>query len=85
LLGVQGKTGTLTFGRDVAIRNPRLGAGQRIKGLHLVATDIAWQHGTGPEVSGTGGALLMAMAGQQDALSELSGPGQSTLADRVAR
>ena len=44
--------------------NPRLGAGRRIKGLHLVATDIDWQHGNGLEVRGTGEALLMAMTGR---------------------
>jgi uncharacterized protein (TIGR03083 family) len=63
--------------------NPRLGAGRRIKGLRLAATDIAWQHGDGPEVTGTGEALLMAMTGRPAALDELSGPGQSTLAARV--
>ena len=64
--------------------NPRLGAGRRIRGLRLEATDVAWQHGEGPEVSGTGEALLMAMTGRQAVLSELSGPGQATLAGRVA-
>jgi uncharacterized protein (TIGR03083 family) len=63
--------------------NPRLGAGRRIKGLRLAATDVAWQHGGGPEVTGTGEALLMAMTGRPAALDELSGPGQPTLAARV--
>ncbi|MDT5079289.1 MAG: hypothetical protein QOJ80_3926 [Mycobacterium sp.] len=65
--------------------NPRLGAGRRIRGLRLEATDVAWQHGEGPEVSGAGEALLMAMTGRQAVLDELSGPGQATLAGRVAR
>jgi uncharacterized protein (TIGR03083 family) len=64
-------------------RNPRLGAGRRIKGLHLRATDVDWQHGDGPEVAGTGEALLMAMTGRGDALSELTGPGKGKLADRL--
>jgi uncharacterized protein (TIGR03083 family) len=63
--------------------NPRLGAGRRIRGLHLNATDVGWHHGSGPEVSGTGEALLMAMAGRQAAVHELGGPGQATLAERV--
>jgi uncharacterized protein (TIGR03083 family) len=63
--------------------NPRLGAGRRIRGLRLTATDVSWQHGDGPEVSGTGEALLMAMTGRQEVLDELSGPGQATLARRV--
>lgn len=63
--------------------NPRLGAGRRIRGLRLTATDVAWQHGDGPEVSGTGEALLMAMTGRQDAAKELEGPGSATLAGRI--
>ncbi|MGH3639565.1 MAG: maleylpyruvate isomerase family mycothiol-dependent enzyme [Mycobacterium sp.] len=63
--------------------NPRLGAGRRIKGLHLVATDIDWQHGDGPEVSGTGEALLIAMAGRPVVVDELTGPGRATLAARL--
>jgi len=63
--------------------NPRLGAGRRIKGLRLAATDVAWQHGEGPEVLGTGEALLMAMTGRRDSLQELSGPGQPAMAARI--
>jgi uncharacterized protein (TIGR03083 family) len=64
-------------------RNPRLGAGRRIRGLRLVATDIDWQHGNGPEVRGTGEALLLAMTGRPAIISELTGSGQATLAERV--
>jgi uncharacterized protein (TIGR03083 family) len=63
--------------------NPRLGAGRRIKGLQLVATDIEWQHGNGLEVRGTGEALMMAMTGRPDVVDELTGPGQATLAARL--
>jgi uncharacterized protein (TIGR03083 family) len=63
--------------------NPRLGAGRRIRGLRLRATDVTWQHGNGPEVSGTGEALLMAMTGRHEAVNELTGPGQATIAGRV--
>jgi uncharacterized protein (TIGR03083 family) len=63
--------------------NPRLGAGRRIRGLRLRATDIDWVHGGGPEVTGPGEALLMAMAGRPAALAELAGPGQPTLAARL--
>lgn len=63
--------------------NPRLGAGRRIRGLRLQATDVDWQHGSGPEVKGTGEALLMAMTGRQVALKELTGPGQATMAQRM--
>lgn len=63
--------------------NPRLGAGKRIRGLRLQATDVDWTHGSGPEVIGTGEALLMAMTGRRAALDELTGPGQATLAERL--
>jgi len=63
--------------------NPRLGAGRRIRGLRLRATDIDWVHGRGPEVSGTGEALLMAMTGRPAALADLGGPGLATLAKRL--
>jgi uncharacterized protein (TIGR03083 family) len=64
--------------------NPRLGAGRRIKGLRLAATDVDWQHGDGPEVAGSGEALLMAMTGRPDPLAELSGPGLPTLVARIS-
>jgi len=63
--------------------NPRLGAGRRIKKLRLRANDIEWEHGTGPEVTGTGEALLLAMAGRRQAAEELTGPGAATLLDRL--
>ncbi|WP_068182441.1 maleylpyruvate isomerase family mycothiol-dependent enzyme [Mycobacterium sp. UM_CSW] len=65
--------------------NPRLGAGRRIRGLRLRATDVDWTHGNGPEVSGPGEALLMAMTGRPAALADLAGPGCDTLARRLRR
>jgi uncharacterized protein (TIGR03083 family) len=63
--------------------NPRLGAGRRIRGLRLRATDVNWTHGRGPEVTGPGEALLLAMAGRPSALADLGGPGRATLAERL--
>ena len=65
--------------------NPRLRAGRRIRGLRLIASDVGWQHGDGPEVSGTGEALLMVMAGRPQPADELTGPGQATLAARLRK
>ena len=53
------------------------------RGLRLVATDLDWSHGAGPEVAGAGEALLMAMAGRKDALKDLSGPGAANIAHRI--
>jgi len=65
--------------------NPRLGAGRRIRGLRLRATDVEWAHGNGPEVTGPGEALLMAMSGRPAAVADLAGPGRDTLAARLGR
>jgi uncharacterized protein (TIGR03083 family) len=64
--------------------NPRLGAGRRIRGLRLRATDVDWAHGNGPEVTGPGEALLMAMSGRAAAIADLAGPGVDTLAGRLS-
>ncbi|MBW0016477.1 MAG: maleylpyruvate isomerase family mycothiol-dependent enzyme [Mycobacterium sp.] len=70
---------------DLVPNNPRLGARKWIKGLRLRATDLDWAHGSGPEVTGPGEALLMAMAGRPAALADLAGPGHPILATRLAK
>lgn len=65
--------------------NPRLGAWRRIHGLRLSATNLDWTYGKGPEVTGTGEALLLAMAGRSSVLPELGGAGQAVLAKRLQR
>lgn len=68
---------------NFALGAPTLPAKGNAKGLKLVARDVDWTSGDGPEVSGPGEALLMAIAGRPDALGELSGPGLPTLRQRV--
>ena len=60
------------------------GARRRAKGLRLVATNVPWNAGTGPEVSGPGEALFMALNGRADALADLSGPGVEALSRRTS-
>lgn len=55
----------------------------RVRGVRLVATDLDWSAGIGPEVRGSAEALLMAIAGRGSVLGELCGPGQRKLADRL--
>ena len=62
--------------------NPILGNKKRIAGVQLVATDIDWKHGDGPDVRGTGEALLMAIGGRKVVLDELTGDGVATLRAR---
>jgi len=57
----------------------------RVKGLRLVASDIAWSAGEGPEVRGPGEAILMTITGRRGAVEELSGPGVAVLEHRAHR
>ena len=43
-----------------------VGTKKRIDGLRLVATDVDWSHGTGPEVTGMAMPMVMAMTGRAD-------------------
>lgn len=65
---------------------PRLGtvfgARSRTRGLRFVADDVAWEWGEGPEVTGHGEALLMAMLGRADAVRDLHGDGLAAFASR---
>ena len=56
---------------------------KRAKGLRLVAPDINWSVGLGPEVRGPGEAILMALNGRAAALSDLEGDGVPVLAGRI--
>jgi len=62
---------------------PDIGGFWRIRGLRLVATDLGFSAGRGPPVRGPAEALLMTIAGRRGVVSELSGPGRATLADRI--
>jgi hypothetical protein len=59
-----------------------IGTKRRIEGLTLQATDADWSHGTGPRVSGSMIALVMAMTGRKAAIDELTGDGVATLQAR---
>lgn len=62
---------------------PVIPAWRNVRGVRLVATDLNWSRGRGPEVVGPGEALLMAMAGRSAALADLAGPGVTVLEHRV--
>ncbi len=67
---------------DTEKGNAIMGIKRRVAGLRLVATDMDWSHGDGPEVEGTGEAILMAILGRRVAIDDLSGEGVATLASR---
>ncbi|RZS41333.1 uncharacterized protein (TIGR03083 family) [Herbihabitans rhizosphaerae] len=66
-----------------AMKAPPIRAFWRARGLRLVATDLDWSSGRGPEVRGAGEAIMMAAAGRRGVVGELTGPGQPTLARRL--
>ncbi|HEX2285402.1 MAG TPA: maleylpyruvate isomerase family mycothiol-dependent enzyme [Mycobacterium sp.] len=68
---------------DFAWTAPRLLGALRARGVRLVATDVDWTRGKGPEVRGSGEAVLMATAGRGAALADLEGPGKAKLAQRM--
>ncbi|MCE7004184.1 maleylpyruvate isomerase family mycothiol-dependent enzyme [Kibdelosporangium philippinense] len=67
----------------LAMKAPPIRAFVRARGLRLVATDVDWTRGSGPEVRGPGEAVLLAIAGRDVALDELAGPGKPRLAARM--
>jgi uncharacterized protein (TIGR03083 family) len=66
---------------------PKLGnvfrAKKRTRGLRLAATDLDWTWGDGPEVTGPGEALLLAMLGRKQAVIGLGGDGLATFSSRL--
>ena len=55
----------------------------RVRDVRLVATDLDWAFGRGPEVHGTAEALLLAVAGRAAVADELSGPGRTRVVHRL--
>lgn len=85
-LGLVGRTSPEAVTACLAMysrANFPVGAKKRISGLRLVATDISWSHGDGPEVSGPGHALLLAIVGRPPGLESLDGEGLSALRGRL--
>ena len=68
---------------NFALYVPLIRGAWRARGVRLVATDLKWSHGKGPEVQGPGEALLMAMAGRTHALQQLDGPGKDRLTQHM--
>lgn len=60
-------------------------ARRRLRGVALVADDVAWRAGDGPEVRGPVEALLLLLTGRTAALGRLDGPGLPLLAPGAAR
>ncbi|GIE32438.1 hypothetical protein Ait01nite_054830 [Actinoplanes italicus] len=63
---------------------PPLPSARLMTGLRLVATDIDWTYGDGPEVRGTMAGLMLIAAGRSVVLPGLTGPGADVLRTRFA-
>lgn len=70
---------------EYTLTSPATRGARRTRGVRLVATDLDWAHGEGPEVTGPGEALVMTMAARPDAFNQLAGPGKALLAQRICR
>ena len=65
----------------VAASSPIL-SGPRVQGIRMIASDIEWHHGTGPEVTGPAVALILAGCGRTALYDQLDGAGLEELARR---
>ena len=61
---------------------PLVRGGWYSRGVRLIAADLDWSTGRGPEVRGPGEALLMVMARRRSAFADLTGQGVVTLSQR---
>jgi len=58
-------------------------ARRRVSGVRLVATDLDWTHGGGPELRACAEALLLLLYGRAPRVDELAGPGAATVLARL--
>jgi len=71
---------------DYARISPVLAGAYRTRGVRLVATDISWVAGRGPDVRGPAETLLLAMTGRiANVHDELRGDGVAVLESRYLR
>lgn len=66
-----------------AVTAPPLRGFWNARGVRLVATDLDWSWGRGPEARGLAEAVLMVLAGRRRVARELTGPGASILQERL--
>jgi uncharacterized protein (TIGR03083 family) len=75
----------LRYALPFTVTAPPLRGFWNARGVRLIATDLDWTRGKGPEARGTAEAVLMTMAGRRDAARELDGPGGAILQARLGR
>jgi uncharacterized protein (TIGR03083 family) len=73
----------LRYALKFTITSPALRGFWKVRGVRVIATDVDWAYGRGPEARGPGEAVLLAMAGRRDATHDLVGPGREILQRRL--
>ncbi|WP_435747473.1 maleylpyruvate isomerase family mycothiol-dependent enzyme [Nocardioides sp. SYSU DS0663] len=73
----------LRFALGFAVTAPPLRGFWKARGVRVVATDVDWALGRGPEARGPGEAVLMSLAGRRGAADGLTGPGSAVLRRRL--
>ncbi len=73
----------LAFALRFSVVAPPLRGFWHARGVRLVATDVDWSWGRGPEARGPGEAVLMALTGRRGAAADLTGPGAEVLLRRT--
>lgn len=73
----------LRFVLRFAATSPALLGLWQTRGVRVVAEDVDWATGRGPEARGTGEQVLMVMAGRRGIARELTGPGAERLVRRT--
>lgn len=66
-----------------AVTAPPLRGFWHVRGVRVVATDLDWSYGRGPEARGSAEAVLMTLAGRAGVARELTGPGAEVLQRRL--
>lgn len=73
----------LRYALPFAVTAPPLRGFWHARRVRLVATDVGWARGKGPEARGTGEAVLMVLAGRAGVAEDLTGPGADILRRRL--
>lgn len=73
----------LRYALPFAVTAPPLRGFWKARGVLLIATDVDWTRGSGPEARGEGEAVLMTLAGRRGVARELTGPGAAVLEERL--
>lgn len=73
----------LRYALPFSVTAPPLRGFWNARGVRLIATDVDWARGCGPEARGAAEAVLMTLAGRRGVARELTGAGATILEQRL--